>query len=448
MESRRDFLIKMLAGSIVMLQHDELMDIRPAKRSSHGTQCSLYRAINGSPAENMVKVIDLMGGIEKIVGSEDVVVIKPNVQWWNQGSPNLSALKTFVGLVMDRPGGFRGEVIVAENCHRGNSPWESLSSGWARTFAWNSDVQGVKNMNDLCAALKNSYGPRFSLVHWVDVCHSGRRVSSPADGDGYVYCDGTEGTQLLSTNNGIEGNDFRETIMTYPIFSSDRGTRIDFKNGIWKKGSYTDRPLRFITFSALNHHSTYCGITSTIKNYMGVTDLSGGPDPRNGGKLSGNFYNFHSFPFNNWAPGPEAGMLGKAIGTFMRTIRRADLNITTAKWIGLSSRVDLPAAHTRTVLACADPVALDYHAARYLLYPNSRLKVHDPDDVKGPFHSYLKNCAEECGGHLNEESVSVRSYDFAQQRFQKDDELIQFGETSWGSKFKPVMKYLYLRYFS
>jgi hypothetical protein len=100
------------------------------------------------------------------------------------------------------------------------------------------------------------------------------------------------------------------------------------------------------------------------------------------------------------------------------------------------------------VLACADPVALDYHAARYLLYPNSRLKVHDPDDVKGPFHSYLKNCAEECGGHLNEESVSVRSYDFAQQRFQKDDELIQFGETSWGSKFKPVMKYLYLRYFS
>ena len=37
--------------------------------------------MNGTPAENLAKVIELVGGIEKIVGSDDVVLIKPNVQW-------------------------------------------------------------------------------------------------------------------------------------------------------------------------------------------------------------------------------------------------------------------------------------------------------------------------------------------------------------------------------
>jgi hypothetical protein len=44
--------------------------------------------------------------------------------------------------------------------------------------------------------------------------------------------------------------------------------------------------LKFVNFAALNHHSTYCGMTSTIKNYLGVSDLSGGPDPFNDGKLT------------------------------------------------------------------------------------------------------------------------------------------------------------------
>ena len=82
----------------------------------------IYRSMNGSPSENLTKVVELMGGIKKIIGSDDVILIKPNVQWWNQGAPNLAALKTFVDLIMERPGGFRGEVVIAENCHRGSSP--------------------------------------------------------------------------------------------------------------------------------------------------------------------------------------------------------------------------------------------------------------------------------------------------------------------------------------
>ncbi len=76
-----------------------------------------------------------MGGIRTLIGEHDVVVIKPNVQWWNQGAPNMLALKTLVDLIMERPGGFKGEVVIAENCHRGKTPWNS--AGWSDNFERN-----------------------------------------------------------------------------------------------------------------------------------------------------------------------------------------------------------------------------------------------------------------------------------------------------------------------
>lgn len=419
----------------------------PPYRKRTGEECCiLYRAINSMPDLNISKLIDLMGGIEKLIGSDDIVVIKPNVQWWNQGAPNLSSLKRFIELIMERSGGFQGEVVIAENCHRGKSPWTSMSSGWAQPFQLNSDIPGIDNFNDLCVLLKKKYDSRFSVVHWIDVDDGGRRVFSPQDGDGYVYCDGTRGVPLIKCDNEVFGEDLRETIMTYPIFTTDKGTVVDFKNGVWEKGLYTEQPLRFINFSALNHHGIYCGATSAIKNYMGISDLSGGPDPNDRGVLTKKYYNFHSFPFDKWASGPKTGMLGKEVGTFMKTIRKADLNITTAEWVGMSSRVDPPVSHTRAVLACADPVALDYHATKYILYPNSKIPIHNPDNKRGPLHQYLMKCAESGDSVIDEEKVRVISYDFKKGAFQKDNELLISGEKTWGNSLKDIGKYLTLRY--
>ena len=114
---------------------------------------TVFRAVNGKPYQNMAKVIELMGGIENLIGKDDIVVIKPNVQWWNQGVPNLRAMKTLVDLIFSRPAGFTGEVDIAENCHRGDKPWESTASGWAQGFSLNSDLSSIKNYNDLCRAL-------------------------------------------------------------------------------------------------------------------------------------------------------------------------------------------------------------------------------------------------------------------------------------------------------
>ena len=406
---------------------------------------TIYRSLNDSPGENLKKVLDLGGGIERIVGQDDVVLIKPNVQWWNQGAPNLAALSRFVEILFDRPGGFRGEVVLAENCHRGSSPIESRQSGWSRQFERNADLDGIQTVGGLGERLKKRYGRRLTVYHWVNVSAGGRRVTGPKDGDGYVYCSGTDGVPLLSCDNGAAGPDRRSTIMTYPVFTTDQGTVVDFRNGIWEKGAYTGRPMKVVLFSALNHHSTYCGVTSSLKNYMGIVDLSGGPDPRNGGRLTGEYYNFHSFPFDKWAPGPKAGMLGTAIGTFIRTIRKADLHVTTAEWVGLASRVDLPASRTRAVLAGTDPVALDFHAAKYILYPNSGIFVHDPENERGPLYQYLAKAAECGAGILDETLVNVNSFDFAKRGWQTDGELAVVGEKFWGSDLRAIAKYLCLR---
>ncbi len=415
------------------------------RKSGPGDGCTVYRSINGRPDENLIKTVEMLGGIQNLVQQYDVVVIKPNVQWWNQGCPNLLALKTFVDLIMERPGGFCGEVVIAENCHRGIEPWKSMSSGWLRTFEWNSDLENISSMNGLCAHLKKKYEKRLSVCYWIDVDEGGNRVHGPDEGTGYVYCDGTGGVPLISLDNGRKGKDRRKVIMTYPIFKTDKGTIIDFKNGIWEKGEYTGQPLRFINFAALNHHSTYCGITSAVKNYLGISDLSGGADPHENGKLTGDYYNFHSFPFDKWAAGPVPGMLGAEIALFMKSIRKADLNITTAEWVGLASRTEPPMAHTQAVLACEDPVSLDYHGAKYLVYPNSGLRIHNPDNVKGPLYQYLKACSKEGGGIFDEAKVAVKSYDFSKKRLQNDSELVILADKEWGRDIKTLLKYLVLR---
>jgi hypothetical protein len=442
-ESRREFLRNMLPRLLSLMFCGKVHASEKNSQSVENPSCTLYRVINGSPSANMIQLIEMMGGIESIISPDDIVLIKPNVQWWNQGAPNLCALKTFIDLIMNRPGGFQGEVIIGENCHRGSQPW--MSAGWAHVFERNADIDSIHHMNDLISHLKKMYGYRFSGVHFVDVQAGARRVYGPSEGPGYVYCDGTGGVPLLKYDNGAAGSAFRQVIMTYPIFTTDRGTTVDFKYGIWAKGAYTEQPLKFINFAALNHHSTYCGATSAIKNYLGITDLSGGPDPENMGKIISQYYNFHSFPFNKWSSGLVPGMLGGEIGTFMNTVRKADMNITTAQWTGLASRTDLPAAHTKAVIACSDPVALDYHAAKYILYPNSRIAVHDPDNTAGPFSHDLKKCADITGYQVDERRVDVKSYD-CNHHILNDNSLLKIiGSIKWGTDFKAILKYLYLR---
>ena len=112
--------------------------------------------------------------------------------------------------------------------------------------------------------------------------------------------------------------------------------------------------------------------------------------------------------------GPQNGALGGAVGRFMKTIRSADLNIITAEYTGHEGRKSKP-AHTKTVLASTDPVALDYYAGKYVLVPlgGKRVRDNDPDNPRGTFRQYLDLCHAQGIGTLNEAEMILHKYDFS-----------------------------------
>ena len=89
METRRYFIQKIIAllGAVVFKGYTE-SPVPIKRKDSMNAKVSLYRCSNGKSSENMAKVIEMMGGIGQLFDPDDVIVIKPNVQWWNQGASN------------------------------------------------------------------------------------------------------------------------------------------------------------------------------------------------------------------------------------------------------------------------------------------------------------------------------------------------------------------------
>ena len=386
---------------------------------------SIFIAKNGSPEQNMVELIKMMGGIEKIIGKNDIVILKPNAQWWNQGTTNTNAIKAFIELVLSIQD-FKGEVIIAENHH---FP-EDNSRGWT-TEKRNGDF----NLNELVDYFQQNGYRNVTKVHWHDGgkstqpswggAENGGLVSGPADGDGYVW----------RPDIVHEAPHGRKVMMSYPVFTSPySGRRIDFKDGVWENGKYADIPVKFINFSTLNHHEQ-TGVTASIKNYLGICDMTCGYR----GVGPEGYWNLHSVGFSrlpgkikrilryfNWIDTAE--YIGGAVGTYMKTIRKADLNIITAHTIGWGSRTDLKKQEkVKTLLASEDPVALDYYAAKYILLPATKkhhnsgrvLVWNDPDNPKSPFHKFLLDCYQQGVGNLEEELMQVNEIDAVSSNFSK-----------------------------
>lgn len=395
--------------------------IHKSNVSSH-----IYEAKNGTPEQNMAKILEMLGGIETIIGKDDIVIIKPNAQQISHNMTNTNTIKEFIDRVLNIPG-YKGEIIIAENHHLNSDN----KGGWTT-----SKKNGDYNLNELVDCYVERGITNVTKYHWRDVgripnfsirdSKNRKVVSCPEEGDGYVWSD------EVYTYKG------RKAKMSYPIFTSRySGVTIDFKNGAWKSGEYTEQPIKFINISALRNHSN-SGVTAAIKNYLGVVDLSCG---YHGIKPSG-YYNFHyiavnwplipflregmkSFITSNIAKkqktifkiaqfiGPQNGALGGAVGHFMKTIRKADLNIIAAEYAGHEGR-RRPPGHTKTVLASKDPVALDYYAGKYVLLPlgGRKAQYNDPDNPRGTFFKYLRHCNQQGIGSLNEKDWISHKFNF------------------------------------
>ncbi len=383
----------------------------------------------GSPERNARAALDGWGGAAQLVGPDDLVVIKVNAQWHSQGMSNTDVLAELVRAILERPGGFAGEVLLADNHH--------FTEPVAR--AWTTDKRnGRFNYDELVEHFRAAGAANVGKVHWHDAgpnpepwqfpAGNGRRVSGPGEGDGYVW-------DLEDCHVTPEGN---RCAMTWPVFSSPvSGDVVDLKRGVWRDGAFTGRPLRFWNVSSICHHSRYAGVTAAIKNLMGVVDMTCGFH----GTEPPGWFNTHYVGMRpshrtwRWAARqagpvkrafhallPEEKALdfqhtGGALGHLMRTVRAPDLHLVTAEWIGWGSRThpDM-AARPGVVLAAREPVTLDAVAAREVLLPATRaagaagapfLPYNDPDNADGPFHRFLLEAQREIGGRVDRAGAEV-----------------------------------------
>jgi len=430
MTTRRDIL-KYLGSTTAMLYFSTITGCGTSESSksfSPQTGADIFKATNGDPRRATRDMLAALGGIESLIDKNDIVVLKPNSQWWHQGMTNTDVMSEFITAVLEIPG-FDGEIIIADN-----------NQSTAEDFrGWSTDMRnGRFNYNELVDYFNEKGHANVSKYRWnpagpnptpLQFAGFGDAVRKhPSEGDGYIWP-----KDLFYTCP--HGN---KCILAYPVFTSRySGITIDLKDGALREGEYTGQPVKFINFSAINHHGPYVGVTASIKNYMGVVDMSCGypaPFPEN----TFNTHHVGASGLFRWMARhrrtlrklPGFGEIyqhpsvfrfrytGGVLGAFMKYIRPSDLHIITAIRVGWGSRTDTSmASQPNTVVASNDPVALDYWSCKNILLPATikagapeyYRKLNDPDREDGVLRMFLEECRRELGGTIDPEKIKIIS---------------------------------------
>jgi len=377
-----------------------------AENTYASIKSNIFVAKNGTPAENVTKVIDMrFGGIENFIGHDDVVVINPNGQYVNQGATNCALVMGLIDLILNRPGGFDGEIIFTENTqfNEGHGYWYASASGMMRN--------GPYNFNDMITYYQNNGHSNVNAVKLrrnQDDSTQWPIINSPQQGQGWVRPEWTSPTY---------GCLF---YLPYPIFRSPYSHRlIDLKNGVYDNGYANQPTMKFIKMPTLNNHGTggsqdYAGVTSSTKSFLGITEIENSPH----GYFNDNLHtNLHAY--DGWRCSRDeatlANLTGEAIGAWINTCRKPDLFITSAEWIGYGSRYGTDAVQAKTVGLGEDPVSLDYYMSKYHLWPllpDQQYFNPDYDINNNNTRQTLNGCHSQGLGTLNEAEMSAFVYDF------------------------------------
>ena len=348
----------------------------------------------------MQKVIEMAGGITKFVDQNDVVVVKPNLQWPNQGYTHTEATKALIDIIINRPGGFTGEIILTENVQfqdvtsTSECGW-AVASGAARARNW-ADM----NYNELILWYNTNGQPNVTAAKMIS--SSWPNITGPSDGQGYVPHD-----YVISDSFGANGRVCR---LSYPVIQSTySGKLIDTKYGVWSGGSYTGQQVKLIFLPTLNNHGSggwedSSGATSAVKCHLGFVKLNAD---------LGGYYDLHFVGYNDSVPEnnvPKA--VGEAVGELITNIIHPTLYITVAEWAGWDGRTSVYAEQTRTIGLCGDPVALDYWMGKNVLSPSGGgISFLDPSNDCN-WRKTLEGCHAKGVGTLDESEMHVDVYDF------------------------------------
>jgi uncharacterized protein (DUF362 family) len=314
---------------------------------------------NMSPAlTSLFEIMDEQGlhffqtaeNMDGLIASDDVIILKSNAQWSNRGGTNTDLIKALIEVILNHPEGFIGEIVVGDNGQNyGSMDWSSANS-----FHRNQSVQEVVDLfptSNVSAFLWDTL-----KTHNVD------EFSEGDFDDGYVL----ESTWHADT----------EIYVSYPKFTSEHGTRISLKNGIWEGDStYNADRIKLINMPVLKSHGVY-GVTGCVKNYMGFVM----------GHVTDNPYDI---------PHEHFAIAQGGLATIMGEVRYPVLNILDATWIN-PNPVESASNHgprcyywdasfTDILGASTDPVAMDYWTSKNILIPTAEYENYtefaslDPD---------------------------------------------------------------------
>ncbi len=345
---------------------------------------------NGDPQTNMLKVIEMAGGINNFIDSDDIVIIKPNLQWGFQGYTHTLATKTLIEIILNKPGGFTGEILVSED----HTDFDDQSKGWNSSPEYRLNNWPDMNYREMIQYFNDSGANNISATPI-----SGKIINGPEEGEGYVL-------SYYSTQ-GDTNNDSLRVRLGYPIIQSPfSGNLIDTKNGVWKDGAYTGQKVKIIFLPTLNYHGTYAGITSAVKCHLGFIPLGGG---------STEYYSVHTYSSEYSLFRPDelnrVDAVGECVGELISSIIKPTLYITVAEYSGNNGRINQNAVHTKTIGLCKEPVSLDYWMGKNVICPSGGAAGDYNPSEENVFRQMLAGCNSKGIGTLNEADMLVQIYD-------------------------------------
>ena len=276
-----------------------------------------------------------LSGPQGLIAPDDVVLIKVNAQWKYRGCTNSDLVRGLVKRILDHPDVFTGEVVIIENGQgRG-----SLSCDTSSAYGGDHSVRA--NAND----------ERHSFLYLVNNIFRDPRVSA--------YLLDPVGSHFIGpSDHTTDGYRTYENV-SYPCLTTAAGHRVELKEGIWRGDRYAQN-LKLINVPVLKHHDTGGSeITAAVKHFYGLVSM-----------------------FDGLGIARHYDGLGETCGKMIVSVITPVLNIVDAIWVSHRALGGYPADTTfraNQLLAGQDPIALDYWAAKYVLYPIDSNMRHYPE---------------------------------------------------------------------